>query len=139
MTVAFYRDILKLEGEEKAIDNLTVSKTHQVKFGNNVMWLDCVDNYTHSETWLELNVSNVDTATKYLNSKGVEILMLTGGFLLVAGIIVFFLGDRLKGFGSLPGDIRIEKPGFGFYMPLTSMLLVSVALSLLVWLINKFF
>ena len=72
MTVAFYRDILKLEGEEKAIDNLTVSKTHQVKFGNNVMWLDCVDNYTHSETWLELNVSNVDTATKYLNSKGVE-------------------------------------------------------------------
>lgn len=71
-TVAFYRDILKLEVEAKPIDNPTVSRTHQVKFGNNIMWLDCVDNYTHSETWLELNVPDVDIATKYLNSKGVE-------------------------------------------------------------------
>jgi predicted enzyme related to lactoylglutathione lyase len=71
-TVAFYRDILKLEVEEKPIDNPTVSRTHQVKFGNNIMWLDCVDNYTHSETWLELNVPEVDIATKYLNSRGVE-------------------------------------------------------------------
>jgi predicted enzyme related to lactoylglutathione lyase len=71
-TVAFYRDILKLEVEEKPIDNPTVSRTHQVKFGNNIIWLDCVDNYTHSETWLELNVADVDNATKYLASNGVE-------------------------------------------------------------------
>ena len=71
-TVAFYRDILKLEVEEKPIDNPTVSRTHQVKFGNNIVWLDCVDNYTHSETWLELNTADVDTATKYLQSRGVE-------------------------------------------------------------------
>lgn len=71
-TVAFYRDILKLEVEEKAIDNPTVSKTHRVKFGNNVVWLDCVDNYTHSETWLELNTPDVDEATKYLKSNGVD-------------------------------------------------------------------
>lgn len=72
-TVAFYKDILKLEVEEKTIDNPTVSRTHQIKFGNNILWLDCVDNYTHSETWLELNVPDVDAATKYLSSKGVEI------------------------------------------------------------------
>lgn len=71
-TVAFYRDILKLEMEEKPINNPTVSRTYQVKFGNNTLWLDCVDNYTHSETWLELNVPDVDIATKYLKSKGVE-------------------------------------------------------------------
>ena len=71
-TVAFYRDILKLEVEEKPIDNPTVSKTHQVKFGRNIVWLDCVDNYTHSETWLELNTENVASATEYLKSKGVE-------------------------------------------------------------------
>jgi predicted enzyme related to lactoylglutathione lyase len=71
-TVAFYRDILKLEVEEKPISNPTVSKTHEVKFGNNIIWLDCVDNYTHSETWLELNVPNVDDATKYLSSNGIE-------------------------------------------------------------------
>jgi predicted enzyme related to lactoylglutathione lyase len=71
-TVAFYRDILKLEVEEKPIDNPTVSRTHQVKFGNNIIWLDCVDNYTHSETWLELNVPDVEQATKYLALNGVD-------------------------------------------------------------------
>ena len=71
-TVAFYKDILMLEVEEKPIDNPTISRTHEVKFGNNVIWLDCVDNYTHSETWLQLTVPNVDEATDYLLSKGVE-------------------------------------------------------------------
>lgn len=71
-TVAFYRDILKLDVQEKPIDNPTVSRTHEVKFGNNIIWLDCVDNYTHAETWLQLVVSNVAEATDYLASKGVE-------------------------------------------------------------------
>jgi predicted enzyme related to lactoylglutathione lyase len=71
-TVSFYKDILKLQVEEKPIDNPTISRTHEVKFGNNVIWLDCVDNYTHSETWLQLTVPNVDEATNYLLSKGVE-------------------------------------------------------------------
>ena len=71
-TVAFYRDILKLEVEEKPIKNPTISRTHEVKFGNNVLWLDCVDNYTHSETWLQLTVPNVEEASNYLQSNGVE-------------------------------------------------------------------
>lgn len=71
-TVKFYRDILKLEVEEKPIDNPTVSRTHQVKFGANIVWLDCVDNYTHSETWLELKTPSVEAATIYLNAKGIK-------------------------------------------------------------------
>jgi predicted enzyme related to lactoylglutathione lyase len=71
-TVAFYRDILQLEVEEKPIENPTVSRTHQVKFGNNIAWLDCVDNYTHSETWLELRTNDVGKATEYLQSKGIN-------------------------------------------------------------------
>lgn len=71
-TIAFYRDILKLEVEEKPITNPTVSRTHEVKFGSNIVWLDCVDNYTHSETWLQLTVPNIKDATKYLQSNGVE-------------------------------------------------------------------
>ena len=71
-TVAFYRDISKLEVTEKPIDHSTVSRTHEVKFGNNIIWLDCVDNYTHSETWLQLTVPDVAQATAYLKSKGVE-------------------------------------------------------------------
>lgn len=71
-TVSFYRDILKLEVEEKSINNPTISQTHQVKFGNNVLWLDCVDNYTHSETWLQLTVPDIEEATEYLHSNSVE-------------------------------------------------------------------
>lgn len=71
-TVAFYRNVLQLEVLEKPIDNPTVSITHEVKFGNNVIWLDCVDNYTHSETWLQLTAANVAEATDYLMSNGVE-------------------------------------------------------------------
>lgn len=71
-TVDFYKNILKFEVAEKPIDNPTVSRTHQVKFGNTVIWLDCVDNYTHSETWLQLMVPDVEQATNYLESNGVE-------------------------------------------------------------------
>ena len=71
-TVDFYKNVLKLEVEEKPIDNPTISRTHVVKFGNNNLWLDCVDNYTHSETWLQLTVPDAEVATNYLQSKGVE-------------------------------------------------------------------
>jgi predicted enzyme related to lactoylglutathione lyase len=71
-TVAFYKDILKSVVKEKPIDNPTVSRTHEVRFGNNVIWLDCVDNYTHAETWLQLTVQNVEEAKNYLLLNGVE-------------------------------------------------------------------
>lgn len=71
-TVAFYKDVLKLHVIEKPINNPTVSRTHEVKFGNNIIWLDCVDNYTHSEVWLQLIVPNIDEATNYLKSNSVE-------------------------------------------------------------------
>lgn len=71
-TVVFYRDILKLEVLEKPINNPTVSRTHEVKFGDNVVWLDCVDNYTHTEVWLELKTRDMGSATKYLKSNGVN-------------------------------------------------------------------
>lgn len=69
-TIRFYRDVLKLEVKEKPISNPTVSRTHEVTFGGNTVWLDCVDNYTHSETWLELNTPDVEKATAYLKENG---------------------------------------------------------------------
>lgn len=61
-----------MEVEEKPINNPTVSKTHEVKFGNNIIWLDCVYNYTHSETWLQLTVPDIEEGTSYLQANGVE-------------------------------------------------------------------
>lgn len=68
-----------------------------------------------------------------------KILMLSGSILLISGVVIYVIGDKLKWFGSLPGDIRIDRPGFSFYMPFTSMLLVSVLLSLVIWLARKMF
>lgn len=65
-TLTFYRDVLHFEVEERPINNPTISRTCRMTFGGNTLWLDCVDNYTHSETWLELNTPDVAGATEYL-------------------------------------------------------------------------
>ena len=39
--------------------------------------------------------------------------------------------------GRLPGDIIIDRPGFKFFMPITTMIIVSLVLSLLLWLLRK--
>jgi hypothetical protein len=71
-TVKFYKEILRLEVDEQPIEHRTISRTHKVKFGGNILWLDCVDNYTHVETWLELKTGDVGDAMSYLKSKGVN-------------------------------------------------------------------
>ncbi|MFC3196423.1 DUF2905 domain-containing protein [Parapedobacter deserti] len=68
-----------------------------------------------------------------------KIMIFGGGLLLIVGITVYFAGDKLRWFGNLPGDIRIEKPGFSFYMPIASMLLLSLLLSAIIWLVRKLF
>lgn len=70
-TVAFYRDVLKFEVVERDITHPTVSRTFEVTFGSNTIWLDCVDNYAKSDIWLELQTDNVAQATAYLDQHGV--------------------------------------------------------------------
>ena len=58
-------------------------------------------------------------------------------WLIVAGIVLVLAGvlaktGLLSWFGQLPGDIRYERGSTRVYVPLTSMILVSVALSLVV-------
>lgn len=63
-------------------------------------------------------------------------LILLGALLIVAGLWVLY-GPRLPWLGRLPGDVVVQKPGFSFYAPLATSLLVSVVLSLLLWLLRK--
>ena len=59
------------------------------------------------------------------------------GIVLVAvGAGFWLLGDKLSWLGNLPGDIKIEQPGFNIYFPITSMLLISLSLSLVMWVIG---
>lgn len=68
-----------------------------------------------------------------------KFLMIGGGILLLTGFIVWIGGDKLRWFGNLPGDIRIKRQGFSFYMPVVSMILLSIFLSFVIWIIRKFF
>ncbi|MGH2643691.1 MAG: DUF2905 domain-containing protein [Chitinophagaceae bacterium] len=67
-----------------------------------------------------------------------KFLMIGGVILLLIGFIVWIGGDKLKWFGNLPGDVRIKKQGFSFYMPVVSMILLSIFLSFIIWVIRKF-
>ena len=64
--------------------------------------------------------------------------IVAGGIcLIVIGLLVYSGG--LNWFGRLPGDIRYESERTSVYIPLVSMLLVSLALSLIFYLIRKIF
>ncbi|MBI1397544.1 MAG: DUF2905 family protein [Betaproteobacteria bacterium] len=62
--------------------------------------------------------------------------------LIVIGVLVVLVGigwpwlSKLP-LGRLPGDIRIERDGFGFYFPLTTGLLVSAVVTLVLWFLRK--
>jgi hypothetical protein len=58
------------------------------------------------------------------------------GLALVAAGLLWPLLTRL-GLGRLPGDIIIDRDNFTLYLPLTTMILVSIVLSLLLWLFNR--
>jgi hypothetical protein len=62
------------------------------------------------------------------------------GIILVAvGLILWVAGDKFTWFGNLPGDLKVERPGFTFYAPITSMIILSVVLSIILALIARFF
>jgi len=62
-------------------------------------------------------------------------LILIGAVLIVAGLAWPWLA-RL-GLGRLPGDIVIEREEFRFYLPITSSVLVSLVVTLLLWLFRR--
>jgi hypothetical protein len=67
-----------------------------------------------------------------------------GPLLIVVGLGIALIGllvwsGGLSWFGRLPGDIRIERDTARIYIPLVSMFLVSVVLSLIMYLINRLF
>ncbi len=56
-------------------------------------------------------------------------LMIMGALLLVTGALLHFAPWSLNWFGKLPGDIRIETEQGKIFIPITSMLIISVVLT----------
>ena len=66
----------------------------------------------------------------------------SGPLLVAAGIVLILVGllvwsGGLGWFGRLPGDIRLERDSVRIYVPLASMLIVSVVLSLVLYVVRR--
>lgn len=73
-----------------------------------------------------------------MNQETGKYILIAGIFIVFIGIIVYFFSDYFKWIGKLPGDFRVEKENFKFYFPLTTMIILSVIATVLMYLIKKF-
>lgn len=63
-------------------------------------------------------------------------ILLTVGVALIAAAFLLPIITKL-GLGRLPGDIRIEREGFSFYAPITTMILISVIVTIVMRFLNR--
>lgn len=68
---------------------------------------------------------------------GLAKALIVGGLVLVAAGVLLLLVGKIPFLGRLPGDIVIERPGFRFYFPLGTSVVLSLLLSLILWLLNR--
>jgi hypothetical protein len=64
-----------------------------------------------------------------------RLLIGAGLLILIAGVLWPWL-SKLP-FGRLPGDLVVDRPGFKLFAPFTTMIVLSLVISLLVWLFRK--
>jgi len=65
------------------------------------------------------------------------LVVVAGVFLVGLGLLIF--SGAMRWFGKLPGDVRYESDHVQFYAPIVSMLIISLVLSLLFYLLRRFF
>ena len=63
-------------------------------------------------------------------------LIAFGLLIVLAGVVLVLVG-RVPWIGRLPGDIHIQRGNFTFYFPLATSLLLSVVLSLILYLLRR--
>jgi Protein of unknown function (DUF2905) len=65
-----------------------------------------------------------------------RLLVIFGLVIVAAGVLVMLVG-RVPWIGRLPGDIHIERGNWTFYFPLGTSILLSLVLTLVLWLIGR--
>lgn len=66
-----------------------------------------------------------------------QLIIALGLILIVVGLVA--MRGWLGWFGNLPGDVRIERENMRVYVPIVSMLLISILFSVLSYVIRRFF
>lgn len=65
-------------------------------------------------------------------------VVVVGLFVVGIGIVIWFWGDKLRFIGRLPGDINYQHGNTRVFIPITTMLLLSLLLSVVGWIIRRF-
>jgi len=65
-----------------------------------------------------------------------RLLVVLGAIIVLVGLVLMLVG-RVPWLGRLPGDISIQRGNWSFYVPLTTSILISVVLSVLLYLIGR--
>ena len=63
--------------------------------------------------------------------------MIAGGVLFTVGAVLYFAPGLLSWFGKLPGDINIESERGRIFIPITSMVIVSIVVTILLSLFRR--
>ncbi|MBI2620325.1 MAG: DUF2905 domain-containing protein [Ignavibacteriales bacterium] len=66
-----------------------------------------------------------------------KILILAGGILVALGLVLVFF-DKIPFLGKLPGDLHIKKNNVEIYVPFATSVLLSVMISLILWVVAYF-
>ncbi|MFQ5966337.1 MAG: DUF2905 domain-containing protein [Acidimicrobiia bacterium] len=67
-----------------------------------------------------------------------DVLIWIGAVVLLLGVLLRFVPGLFSWFGNLPGDIRIQGENSSVFIPITSMLIVSVAVSIVLSVVIRF-
>lgn len=71
--------------------------------------------------------------------RGANLLIAVGAGLVVVGVVLRYFPGLFSWFGNLPGDIRRETENTTIFIPITSMLVVSVVASLILSIVSRLF
>jgi hypothetical protein len=66
-------------------------------------------------------------------------MVVAGLGMVMVGVMMYLLHDKLHWLGRLPGDIRVERENFRFYFPITTIILFSVLLTIIINVIRRLF
>ena len=65
-----------------------------------------------------------------------RMLVVFGLLIALVGVVLLLVG-RVPWLGRLPGDIHVQRGGWTFYFPLATSLLLSVVLTLVLWVLGR--
>lgn len=66
-----------------------------------------------------------------------KLLIIIGGCIFLIGLVVTFLPNAFSWFGNLPGDIKYQSENTSVFIPITSVIVLSVVLNLVLLLFRR--